>query len=80
MTARVAQTIRVNPVGEDFAFVAIVVDGWSIRNIRVRGGQVEWPYTEGKENARYHVATPPAEIRDALEAEIVAAVERAQAR
>jgi hypothetical protein len=70
-----ATTIRVRLLGDKFAYVSIVCAGWSISGIRVRGGWVEWPMTDGK-GGRYPVVAPPPELRDQLEEEIVDAVQR----
>jgi hypothetical protein len=84
MTARLASQIRVRPCGEGFAFGSIVVDGWSISGIRIRGPVygdclVDWRVSESK-GTRYPVATPPPGIRDRLEQEIVAAYEAVTGR
>jgi hypothetical protein len=79
LTARLAQQVRIRPVGDDFAFVSVVVHGWSVHGVKVRGRLVEWPENE-KNGKRYPIVTPPPEIRDQLEAEIATAYEQAIAR
>jgi len=64
---RLAQQIRIRPVGDDFAFASIVVDGWSVHGIKVNG-------------RRYPIVTPSPAIRNALEGEILAAYRRVRAR
>jgi hypothetical protein len=70
---RLAQQIRVRPVGDAFAFVSVVVHGWSVHGVRVRGDRIEWPESE-KNGRRYPIVTPPPEIREQLEQEIAAAL------
>jgi hypothetical protein len=81
---RVAQQIRIRPVGDSFAFASVVVDGWSVSGIRITAfpddTKVEWPKSEAKNGGHYPVVTPPPEIRDQLEDEIAAAYDQAIAR
>jgi hypothetical protein len=73
---RATSTIRVRPLGNGFAFVAIVAGGWSISGIRVRGQHIEWPMTDGKGGRRFPVVAPPPDLRLRLESEILEASER----
>jgi hypothetical protein len=73
---RLPQQVRIRPVGDDFAFASVVVDGWSVHGVRVPGDRIEWPESE-KNGRRYPIVTPPPEIRDQLEAEIATAYEMA---
>jgi len=70
-------SIPVRSVGDNFAFVHLVVDGWSIHGIRVRHGAVEWPTRADERGKVWPVATPPPEIRDQLERAILDAYTRA---
>jgi hypothetical protein len=81
---RLAQQIRVRPVGDDFAFVNIVASGWSITGIRVHAENgsctIKWPFRETDRGQRFPIATPPPEIRDQLEQEVAEAYKQAVAR
>ena len=72
--------VRVCLVGDGFAFAQVAVNGWSVSGIRVNRGLVEWPRSAAKNGATYPLVTPPPEIRDQIEAEILAACERALGR